>query len=317
VDTLAWCAALGIDQPVPSKNEPSMSEIADRFTEVILPAILRIKQWVGSASLDELIDLAPPKPNDLAPDAAAPEGERVLYEQYRWIVDHFAQTFYRDWETNSLHNELRWLDGDIVSPCNDELMNDRMVPRQELVEEIARRAVYRPGVPGVGDSIAAEMTRHAISLLHQGRYREAVAVFEFGVTQRPGDPEIRNNLGFCMIPVDPSAALEHLKMAANMGYCSTATNAYNQMCCYWALGRSRAALNIAAAEWPKANSESRDSLLWRLTTRDEWELYDAIDPGSAIAGFAAEIAYREGWQEQGELWQANKNSCSDQSSGTP
>jgi len=317
VDAQAWCEALGIGQTAPPGDEPSTPEIVDRFTEIILPAILRIRQWVGSASLDELIGLTPPQAGDLATAVAVPADERELYQQYRWLVDHFAQTFYRDWKTTSLHNELRWLDGDIVSPCTDELMHDRTVPRQELVEEIARRAVYRTGIPDIGDSISAEMTRHAIALLHKGRHREAVAIFEFGVTQRPDDPGIRNNLGFCMIPVDPNAALEQLKIAANMGYDSTATNAYNQMCCYWALGRSRAALNIAAVEWPKTDSEPRGSLLWRLTALDEWELYDSEDPRLAIATFAAEIAHREGWQEQEELWQANRNSPADQSNEVP
>lgn len=317
VDAQAWCAALGIDQPASPGNEPSLPEIVDRFTEVIRPAISGIAQWVGSASLDEIIFLTPPQPGDLATTVAAPSGERALHEQYQWVVDHFAQTFYRDWRTSSLHNELRWLDGDIVPPCTDNLMHDRLVPREELVEEIARRAVYRTGIPDIGDSVSAEMTRHAIALLHQGKHSEAVAVFEFGVTQRPDDPEIRNNLGFCMIPVDPNAALEQLKTAANMGYASSVTNAYNQMCCYWALGRSRAALNIAAAEWSKVGPGLRSSLLWRLTARDEWELYDADDPSLAMAAFAAEIARREGWQEQDDLWRANKDSRTDQSSGAP
>ena len=49
-------------------------------------------------------------------------------------------------------------------------------------------------------------------LLKQGRYREAAAVFEFGVQQRPEDAEVRNNLGFCLIPVEPREALGHLDL---------------------------------------------------------------------------------------------------------
>jgi hypothetical protein len=301
VDLQAWCAALGVDLPESPQAKPTVYELVDRFTDVLIPAFSRIKQWVDSASLEDIINLAPPLPGELTITATSSASDRALREQYRWIVDHFAQTFYRDWATSSLHNELKWLDGDIVAPCSGELMDDRIVPRQELVEEIARRAVYGTDTPGPGDSIAAEMTRHAIILLRHGRHREAAAVFEFGVTQRPDDPEIQNNLGFCLIPIDPKVALEHLKAASNMGYPRTTTNSYNQMCCYWALGRPRAALNIASAEWSKLSAAPEPSLLWRPSVQGDWELHED-DPGPSIATLAANIARHEGWPEEEEYW---------------
>jgi hypothetical protein len=304
VDLQAWCAALGLDLPASTGTQPAIYEMAEKFSEVLVPTFSRIRQWVDSASLDELINLVSPPPGELAIAAAPAGSDRTLREQYRWLVDHFAETFYRDWATSSLHNELKWLDGDITAPCTAALMDDRVVPRQELVEEIARRTVYGTDTPGAGDSIAAEMTRHAITLLRQGRCREAAAVFEFGVTQRPDDPEIQNNLGFCLIPIDPSAALNHLKAASNMGYPGSVTNAYNQMCCYWALGRSRAALNIASAAWSKLTAESDISLLWRSAPQGGWELHED-DPARSIAFFATEIARREGWQDEVDDWRKN------------
>jgi hypothetical protein len=310
VEAQAWCAALGIDLPEPFKEKSPIHEIVDRFTALIIPSFSRIRHWGDTASLDELIKLTPPPPGGLISAIAPAPSDRVLREQYRWIVDRFATTFYGDWETSSLHNELRWLDGDITAPCTSELMDDRIVPRQDLVEEISRRAVYGTGAPDPSDSIAAEMTRHAIVLLRQGRCSEAAAVFEFGVTQRPDDPAIKNNLGFCLIPVDPSIALDHLKAASNMGYPGSATNSYNQMCCYWALGRSRAALNVATAEWAKLNTATEDSLLWRLSSHGDWELRES-DPALSIASFAADIARREGWQDEEGHWQRNAETRAD------
>lgn len=189
VDASAWCAALGIDHQPPLAEKPAIREIAGRFSEVILPAISRIRQWAGCSSLDEMISLAPPRPGELAATDAVSGGER----------------------------------------------------------------------------------------------------------------------GFCMIPVDPTAALEHLKTASNMEYRPTVTNSYNQMCCYWSLGRSRAALNVAAAEWSRVGSDSSTSaFLWRLTAREEWEIHEEGDPLGAVAALAAEIAHREGWQEQEEFWRANQ-----------
>ena len=307
LDTEGWYASLDLDSALPCSEQPTIQEIANRFEEVILPIIPRIGWWVASASLEELINLTPPLPGGSADSPVRGTNERKLREQYRWAVDHFAKTFYRDWETSSLHYELRWLDGDILPPCPDGIMRDRSVRRQDIIEEIAQRAVYRTGAPGVGDSVAAEMTRHARTLLRHDKYREAAAVFEFGIVQRPDDPEIRNNLGFCLIPVDPRVALEHLKTAANMGYRPTVTNSYNQMCCYAELGRSRAALNLADAEWNRLNSQVQPALLWSPTGSGGWRLIDCSDPAQAIASLATEIAHREGWREQEELWQAKKN----------
>ena len=308
VDAEGWRAALGIEPLVPFTGNNSLQETVDQFGEVIVPAVPRIRQWVSGASLDEIISLTPPPSDMLATPAAAVAGEHELRVLYRWAVDHFAKTFYKDWATTSLHNEFRWLDGDIVPPCPADLMRDRGVLRKDLSEEIARRAVYQSPAPDAGDSVADEMTRHAATLLQQGRRKEAAAVFEFGVRQRPDDPEIRNNLGFCMIPIDARAALDHLKMAANMGYRPTATNSYNQMCCYVDLGRSQAALNIAEMEWHRVTSDSEQlkTMLWKLSDSGEWELTDNDNVAKTIAAFAGDISRREGWTEQEEFWRANE-----------
>jgi tetratricopeptide (TPR) repeat protein len=226
-----------------------------------------------------------------------------LREQYRWAVDHFAKTFYRDWNTESLHYELRWLDGDILAPCPDELMHDRKIPRNQITEEIARRVVYKRGNVDPGESLADEMTRHAEKLLRQGRYREAAAVFEFGIQQRPENASVRNNLGFCLIPVEPREALSHLRSAANMGYEPSATNAYNQMCCYVAVGRSRAALNIADSEYKKPEGKQTGAFLWR-SHEGQWDLFETESSFKEIAVFAAEIARTEGWKDQEDFWKA-------------
>jgi hypothetical protein len=216
VDIPSWQAALDLEPPIRGSGPPIAGEAAEWFNNTFLPAISRLDQWAENASLDELVNLTPPTRDAMASLPGEP-GDRSLREQYRWAVDHFAKTFYRDWRTESLHYELRWLDGDILPPCPDELMRDRKIPREQITQEIARRVVYNSGNTDPGESLAEEMTRHAEKLLRQGRYREAAAVFEFGVQQRPEDADVRNNLGFCLIPVEPREAPGHLRAAANMG----------------------------------------------------------------------------------------------------
>src|SRR5260370_7919735 len=181
-------------------------------------------------------------------------------------------------------------------------MLDRKVPRDEITQEIARRVVYDDTSPDAGESLVDEMSRHAIKLLKQGRCREAAAVFEFGVQQRPENPEVRNNLGFCLIPIDPRQALEHLRAAAYMGYEPSATNTYDQMCCYVSIGRSRAALNVADIESKKSEHAGKASTLWRQSSDGSWELFNTDDPFNSISKFAKHIALTEGWKDQEEYW---------------
>lgn len=67
---------------------------------------------------------------------------------------------------------------------------------------------------------------------------------------------------------------------------------------------NRAALNVASAEWSKLTTTPEDALLWRLSGHGDWELHEG-DPALSIASFAADIARREGWQEEEGHWQRN------------
>jgi tetratricopeptide (TPR) repeat protein len=304
VDIDRWCEVLDL-RPPPARNIKKLTpEVGDWVDDVVSSVTPRLYQWIASASIDELVNLTPPTREVLVSLSAGEPLDRDLREQYRWAVDHFAKTFFREWKTPSLHSELRWLDGYILPPCPNELMLDRKVPREKITEEIARRTVYDNDNLGSGESLVSEMSRHALKLLRQGRYREAAAVFEFGVQQRPEDPEVRNNLGFCLIPIEPREALEHLRAAANMAYEPSATNTYNQMCCYVLIGRSRAALNIADLESKKSPHQPMAVLLWNPTSDGGWELLDSDDPFKSVVKFATEIARIEGWKDQEEYWVA-------------
>ena len=79
-------------------------------------------------------------------------------------------------------------------------MLDRKISKEAVTRRgFAQRTVYADNSPNPVESLVDEMSRHAIKLLRQGRCKEAAAVFEFGVQQRPEDPAVRNNLGFCLI----------------------------------------------------------------------------------------------------------------------
>lgn len=303
IDIAGWHAALGLTSLHDGLAERSDSDFASYVENHIFPAIPRLYGWIKTASLDDLVTLAPPVNGGLLLASREPS-DRELVEQYTWAVNHFASTFYSDWRTESLHLELRWLDGEIVPPCPEGLMLDRRVSRNEVVAEIAKRVVYGKQEIGSSEhSLVQEMSRHAVSLLKQGKCREAAAVFEFGTLRRPEDAALRNNLGFCLIPEDPQEALKHLQAAGDMGYHSPITNAYNQMCCYVAIRRPRAALNIAESIWNHpSDSQAQNAHLWRCDPQGKWELFECTSVRDCLTDFAASIASNEGWSEEEMIW---------------
>jgi hypothetical protein len=183
-------------------------------------------------------------------------------------------------------------------------MAERDIDAAELAREIARRTVFSTGGGGPNQEtiLAAEMIGHASALCRQERCREAAALFEFAARRRPGDAEARNNLGFCLIPENPAAALAHLEAAEQMGYCHGVVNAYNRVCCQLGLKRPRAALAAADAYWKTRDDRPGRALLWAWDGDRSWHITDVADPYLALAKLAAEIASTEGWLEAEQRW---------------
>ena len=64
-----------------------------------------------------------------------------------WLVDRLTETYVDDWSTMSLHADLRWLQGAEQSPFPDDVMHERSVDFDQLVAEIAKRAVRPESAP--------------------------------------------------------------------------------------------------------------------------------------------------------------------------
>jgi hypothetical protein len=312
IEVTSWSITLGIETPGSRFAWPTAEEASKRFEELIIPAIPRLLRWVSWASLDEIISLTSPDASRLAEAPPAISGAAEVGEEYRWLVDHFSTTYYPQWDTSSLHRGLRLLDGDLLPPCAASLMADRHVDRGQLLEEVAKRAVYRTSqeptvvyagrLPALEGSVRDEMTRQALLMLHERRYREAAAVFEFGTRQLPGDADVRNNLGFCLIPVDPVQALQHLEMAAGMGYRPTATNAHNIMCCHMAAGQPDDALAVASRVWTAVSADRVRALLWERRGDGNWQLLSTDDAAAEIAWLAGQAARAAGLLDQANAW---------------
>lgn len=60
------------------------------------------------------------------------------------------------------------------------------------------------------------MIRTAMDLLRDMKFDEAAALFQFAVDESPFDPSALNNLGFCLMPIDPREARIALHRAAEL-----------------------------------------------------------------------------------------------------
>lgn len=305
LDAAGWCQALGLENWTGDETL-SVPEALEFLMRAIVPVFPVIERWVMTAQLDDLVLLSPPTDIEALRDYDDPLLEE-LREQYIWAVDHFTETYYEDWQTSSLHHAYRWLTRCAPPPCPIEQMQERKIDLAKLNAEIARRATSdKPDETmslSSGALLAPEMVRYAKPLLEQGRYREAAAVFEFGTQQVPNNGEFRNNLGFCLIPVDPAAALGHLEAAMRLNFSQCEVNVYNQMCCLVSLHNERAALNIADLAWERIQSQPvLAAVLWQRSAGGGWSLCSVDDPRRKVAELAASIAAGEGWDRDTEIW---------------
>ncbi|MER7211394.1 hypothetical protein ABT340_30450 [Streptosporangium sp. NPDC000239] len=319
-DHESWAEVLRLPNRIPTIAGQSPSEAADAFGHVIAPLFPQIISWISTASLRDMVELrAPETIREISDNEINQFFE--LHTPYRWMIDYFSKTFYREWTTESLHLTHRWLQGFEGPPCSPELMDDRRIDPGTLAFEIADRAAskddrgshkvsLRRVSPARGKeaaalvmgSLAGEMRRHAVGLLRQGRTKEAAALFEFGVKGAPDNAELYNDWGFCLIPVEPHRALKLLIEAQALGYFFKPLNIYNQMCCLVSLGRHQAALSLAANSWDSVRAcPPRCGNIWRLDGFS-WALEHTKNVCREVADLAVSVATRHGRHDQVKIW---------------
>jgi len=304
VDLEAWRAALPpveLNTSGGGVSAERLGEIAMAYARIYVPALF---SWIASAPLTSLVMLSPPEASQLGHPHPGFNGDTKIREQYAWLVDRFSTPSIRDWLTTSLQYEFRWQDGTQPPPCPLDCMIEREVDKDELNAELARRSAHSRGDPDPQSVLASEVDSHARNLVAQGRHHEAAALFEFAALQRPYDADIRNNLGFCLMPENPRAALKELETAAYMGYDHPAVNVYNRACCHLVLEQPRDAMAISEEHWAATTlPEAHGAILWRWPPDPDWSLTKVDEPNGALAELMTRLACNMGWQEDQLRWE--------------
>ncbi|MEU4835814.1 hypothetical protein [Streptosporangium sp. NPDC023615] len=312
VDVAGWRALLKIPAAT-SATSATPSQVQELVLEVSREVFDPLLDWIRHAGLNELVHLIPPEESDFWSVTESVEDETHLRHKYRWLVERFTQTYLANWSLAALHLEYRWQKDIDPSSFPDSIMRDRNVSIEDLNAEIAHRAVLES--KSTSESLAPtlflmnQLENHAVTLLRERQYSESAALFNFAIHQWPNDPRAHNDLGFCLIPENPSKALVHLTDAARMGYEPYAINTYNKMCCHLGMHQPRAALALAEEFWRERPGESAlTGVIWKMT-EEGWRLEQGVYIRSAIAGLVASIASAHGWEEEEVLWRSREQSA--------
>lgn len=295
-----WRSVFQLDHPTVKRQIQRFPQDADAVYESIQGllvgsggpasiAFARVLSWATDANLAVLIQSTPPSQEEVARTSLLPPDLETV-KAYRWIVDRFSSTYYAEWATESLHSEWRWQRGLGAPPCPVEQTLEPPMRLHAIEHQIASRAVLDSpkASPVAAAPLAYQVTPHARALLQDGKAEQAAALFEFACKRDPDSPDLRNNLGFCLIPSAPRVALGHLDAARRLGYQPLAINVYNKMCCY--VSMRRPALAVREAEKYLSDHSGDDAapaIVWSMNEGRGYELVRTTDVHDELRALAA------------------------------
>lgn len=297
-----WVAALGLGSTLVMPGSTSGS-VAERVGQLVTNCLPAIRRWVYNAPFADIVSLAPPSPDVQRHILESPDPPSEMCEQYRWIAERLGPHSAEQWTTESLESEYRWRRGQAPANLPGPVLVEIDVTTEAIAIELADRRLLRDDPRTSIPSLKLHADLQAKAFLHDHRYAEAAALFEFmGERKMLAKRDCLNNRGFCLIPDDPERALHLLQRAAAAGYTPAAVNIYNQMCCKITLKDFPGIRALSENYWSEQFEDSPPSAaLWSLTDSG-WVLDKVVDPREAIALLALRLAEKEGWPGRVSRW---------------
>lgn len=296
VDAVAWREAVGLD--VATDLEAALNAVVKSLPPMLL-------QWVANASFEDLLALRAPAPAEMADLVAPDPSKSALFEQYGWIVDRTVTPQPERWGRASLLLEYRAATLDEPTFVPPTVIDARSHDLDEVAHAIASR-VCQEADAAESEQWAALMTgmqQRAAAHLVDGQYAQAAALFDFMVSQRPGDATALNNLGFCLLPVDRAKAAHYLREGVRHGFEPMCVALHNLlMCAETDADRGRVLLEADHYWASDLDAQPQPCTLWAY--RDGvWTAYRAIDARRDLATLAAHVAEQLGRYERVPVWQ--------------
>jgi len=208
--------------------------------------------WFATLTAEQFFGSMLPSANDLHSAADSPI-EKDHIAEARWLLDRFTQTYLNKWATDSLQREWRFLHSLRPGCCPSHIMRENLTNADEVARVIADRSCSsREQNAAFPSGLRPHHFMHlAVDRLNSGRRGEAVAIYRSLAELRPDDADVRNNLGFCLIPDSPAEAIDELTSAIshNNGETSAMTH-----------------LNLALAHHRNSDDEAAQAAINRALT---------------------------------------------------
>ena len=241
--------------------------ISNRFTD-------RILEWFRRLLSDGVADVVRTKAPPPAVFTALPIRRNTSDEVGQWIWDRFTKTRLEEWSEASLIREWHLIQTD-ESAIPTTVLRERIcepsqvaaIALQRLTTRVTEGSATQPPQLSAEDFVMA-----ANQHLRAGRYLEAANIFEGLVELHPTDGDALNNLGFCLMPQDPSRALSVLQRASLYPMQQRTINAANRVLALQLTDRRDAAQILAKEFLSGADSRTASEICftWRQdpVTRD-------------------------------------------------
>jgi hypothetical protein len=252
----------------------------------------RIRDWLEVASIEDIIAWIPPAHYPVCVDVPALHADSVrneLHDIAIWMIDRFTVADLSAWSLASLRLEWKYLHGNLKSPCSPAAMAERKVDAQEVSGAIADE------ISTSNDeeiSTANKLIPVALEHLRNGKPEIAAAIFEAIVAISPEDSDAHNNLGFCMLPIDPSAALPELDLADKLSGGTFVTLA-NRVLALHLTGRNADALNLAKSD-RVSDLPSGAATMWSVEDHRELSLIHVDNVRTYLASVVTHIESEHG-----------------------
>lgn len=287
---------------LPKPGEPDFSTKFDAAWQRIFGDL---EAWAFNAPLGEVLDFSPPTRARMGKYRLTQRPRPDVLEPYQWLWQRSVGTDVERWTDASLHLEFRWRHRVGPPPFPSVVLSHPGPDLTSLHEHIAGRAVLGESDNAyAGEVLFWQLQETAVDFLVKGKHDEAWALFHFYFRQKPDDPRVLNNLGFCRVPTDPEVALDWLEQASAGGYEFPSINVHNQCCCLVALNRLGDALMRAEAYWQRERREpSIDAAyIWRFENSD-WTLDAGQRPEAALVELSIDVARRLGRTDRVVKWE--------------
>lgn len=211
-----------------------------------------------------------------------------------WIWTRFTEPDLMSWPLDCLLRERALHAGDTAG-VDQRALRERTYDELEVTRAAMDRMQGLTRMQLAPTDLSAQhFVGQALIHLQNGAPQDAADIFAALSIVRPGDGDVRNNLGFCLIPILPVQALNVLRDAATFPQSDPALNKANQAMALHLAGRDTEALStldLAISDLDRLPAAAgRTWYVWAEPDRcREIQIREESNVSAHVAGFRAHL----------------------------